>query len=75
MSPSVDPSTKTTGYLDGGGLVESIERKKQGQVEHPGLLHNDSTTKGSDSYRIYQDSGAPAWDLKLASVLDGKAVP
>lgn len=65
----------TMEYLDGGGLMESIERKKQGRVEHPSLLHNDSMAEGSDSYRIYQDSGAPAWDLKLASVQDGKAVP
>jgi hypothetical protein len=39
------------------------------------FLHNDSTPAGSDSYRIYQDAGAPAWDLKLAPVKDGKAVP
>jgi hypothetical protein len=50
----------------------SIEHHR---VEHSNFLHDDGMAEGPDSYRIYQDAGAPALDLKLASIQDGKVVP
>ena len=75
MCPIVDIRTKTTYCLNGNGIEGSIEHGAYQRVEYSNFLHDDSTPAGSDSCRIYQDAGAPALDLKLASVQDGKAVP
>lgn len=75
MCPIVDMSTKTMYCLTGNGIEGSIEHRAYQRVRYSNFLHDDSTPAGSESCRIYQDAGAPALDLKLASVQDGKAVP